>query len=418
MAEPGAWERNSTAMECWSGCLEFLKFAWPTTHVTTFADGIEAELKLEKNACETASTACLPRCCAEAMATENPCASPVEQSESLTPGPALRKVLHPDELAWTPVTKEMQATEELKKVSLLPSFSQSGVFRTVNLGGEPFASAAFSANPLQIASQVQGFALRHPAQTSGIDDWPRACRSPEAVELIAEVKKRMPELSAAEESWISQPQVLEIYLKARSTLEEQASIMETTLKWRVENRSLLSTLSCPCCLENPLSHDARCFGVDPEGDIIFMNCFALPRNIDPTGIAQHMTCLFERALQRYPNAKKWSWIIDMHGFGIGNMDPRTSIKLLGLLQVSYRGRLKRCIVLDAPFGFGGLWSSVRPFINAQTASSIQFQSYPHICTDLQQLFGCTIANKLQTEMEENRDYLRAREKTWTTFWAV
>jgi len=241
---------------------------------------------------------------------------------------------------------------------------------------------------------------------------------PDSMELLAELRNRMPDLSEAEETWMKQPEILEIYLQARSSLTERADIMETALKWRVENRTLLSTLTCPCCAENAWSHDARCFGTDPEGDIVFMNCFALPRNLNPTGVAEHMTCLFERALQRFPKAKKWTWIIDMHGFGVGNMDPRTSIKLLHLLQVAYRGRLKRCIVLNAPFGWGVLWSSIQPFIQEKTASLIQFHVYPKISSDLQQLVGCDLANKLLAEMEENRDYSRARLKSWTTFWAT
>eukprot|EP00931_Biecheleriopsis_adriatica_P041443 TRINITY_DN23684_c0_g1_i1.p1 TRINITY_DN23684_c0_g1~~TRINITY_DN23684_c0_g1_i1.p1 ORF type:complete len:447 (-),score=61.98 TRINITY_DN23684_c0_g1_i1:27-1367(-) len=446
-------------MECCSSCLPFISnLLRPGKQHATLADRIEVERTPEKAAFETACSASLPTCCSEATTPDTPGDAPVKHHESATPAPASTKALYQGS-TWTPekslshknvlvqaefrqpesdlpalsspspgltkpVTGVTHAAEQQKLAPLPPGFSQSRVFlRAVlphmhNLGGHTVEFAAASANPLQMASPVQHNGSQHlNTATAGIAG-PDAPKSPDAVKLMAEVKKRMPELSAAEESWMSQPQVLDIYLKARSTLSEQASIMQTALEWRVENRTLLSTLACPCCAENALSHDARCFGTDLEGDIIFMNCFALPRNMDPTGIAQHMTCLFERALKRYPNAKKWTWIIDMHGFGIANMDPRTSIKLLNLLQVSYRGRLKRCIVLDAPFGFGTLWSSIKVLINKQTASSIQFRSYPEISADLEKLFGCSIASQLQSEMEENRDDSRAREKTWTTFWAA
>merc|ERR1712107_69407 len=110
--------------------------------------------------------------------------------------------------------------------------------------------------------------------------------------------------------------------------------MQETLEWRIQNRELLSHMTCPHCAANPLSHDARCFGVDPEGDLVFMNCFALPRNLDPESIEQHMTCLFEQSLKAYPQARKWTWIIDMHGCGLAHLDPRTSMRLLSLLQIA------------------------------------------------------------------------------------
>merc|ERR1712046_75043 len=134
-----------------------------------------------------------------------------------------------------------------------------------------------------------------------------------------------------------------------------------------------------------------------------MNCFALPRDLDPHGIEEHMVCLFERALAAYPSAKKWSWIIDMHDFGIYNLDPRTSIGLLHLLQVAYRGRLKHCIILDAPFLFESLWSMVCPFINERTAKSIVFKVWPEFHDELLETFGHPVADYLCSEITENRD---------------
>merc|ERR1712194_412840 len=130
-------------------------------------------------------------------------------------------------------------------------------------------------------------------------------------------------------------------------------------------------LFCRWCRDNPLSHDARCFGVDGDGDPVFMNCFLLPRQLDPESIYQHMTCLMEKILREYDRAPgeprwcreqlqsssssqylrkkrrwlRWTWVVDLTGFGLKHCDPRTSYKLLKLLQVAYRNRLKRCIVL-------------------------------------------------------------------------
>ena len=72
------------------------------------------------------------------------------------------------------------------------------------------------------------------------------------------------------------------------------------LQWRIEKRELLSKLVCATCARDPLSHDARVFGVDPEGDIVFSNCFALPHDTTAEYITDHMVCLFERSLRMFP----------------------------------------------------------------------------------------------------------------------
>jgi len=236
-------------------------------------------------------------------------------------------------------------------------------------------------------------------------------------ELFDAIHEEFSDLTAQEINWLT-PAILDTYVNARSTLKEQTSILKEAMQWRIQNRDLLADLICPRCSVNPLSHDARCFGVDPEGDLVFMNCFALPRDFNPSGIAQHMACVFERSLRAYPLAKKWTWIIHMHGFGLKNLDPRTSIKLLHLLQVAYRDRLKRAIVLDAPVMFGRSWSVIQPFIKEKTAKSIHFDTWPAVREELFESLGPAIANRLCSEIEENKDPSRAKEKTWTTFWGI
>jgi len=239
----------------------------------------------------------------------------------------------------------------------------------------------------------------------------------EARELAGAIAREVTDLTPQELTWMS-PQVLGIFVKARLTLETRIPILRDTLLWRSANRELLGCLTCRRCSENPQSHDARCFGVDPEGDLVFMNCFALAQDTAPSGIEEHMVCLFERALRAYPAAKQWTWIIDMHGFGVGHLDPRTSIALLRLVQVAYRGRLKRCVVLDAPLMFGGLWTVVKPFIASNTAEAIFFDTWPDCRDELLKVLGAPLASRMLSEMEENRDPERAQQKVWTTFWAT
>jgi len=192
--------------------------------------------------------------------------------------------------------------------------------------------------------------------------------------------------------------------------------------WRCQHRDVIQSLQCSRCSAEPLSHDARFFGTDADGDPIFMNCFVLPRDLNPDGIVSHMTCLFERSLRRFPRnpdapgTRTWTWIIDLFGFSyIRHSDPRTSIGLLKMLQTGYPGRLKHMLLIDAPSTFWVLWKAVQPFIDPVTAAKIEFLSWDEALARYSALFGEAIAGRLRAEGEENRDDARVESKVWTTF---
>ena len=183
------------------------------------------------------------------------------------------------------------------------------------------------------------------------------------------------EVADPEREWL-QNDNLDIYLSIR---EPPAAIdmIVAAVKWRLHRRDLLLTLECPKCREEPRSHDARMFGTDPEGDVVFMNCFALPRELSPKWVTNHMACLMERAIRRYPRTSpehlKWTWIIDTHGFNLYRYsDPRTTVQLLNLLQVMYPDRLKKLLIVDVPLMFWGFYKVVSPFIDPVTKAKIHF----------------------------------------------
>ena len=195
-----------------------------------------------------------------------------------------------------------------------------------------------------------------------------------------------------------------------------------------------------------------------------MNCFALPQDVTPEHITDHMTCLFEWALnitgtQRMrekhdgdvtspqgfadlidePHITRWSWVVDIHGFGFRHLNPRTSIKLLELLQGIYRGRLKRLLIVDAPSMFWKLWSVVKRFIKPATAQLTEFVHWnggsgeagraggvggagneadePSADPRYRELFGDVIADALLAENRKCRDSATVAGVTWTTFFA-
>lgn len=244
----------------------------------------------------------------------------------------------------------------------------------------------------------------------------------DAEQVLAAARKKFDGTLGTEElSWLTRDTAA-IYVAAKKSQHDQIKLLSDAVSWRLKKRDLLSACECPSCLANPQSHDARIFGQDGDGDVVCMNCFALPRELSPRTIADHMACLFERALRQFPAPapalRRWTWVIDMHGFGIKHTDPRTSIELLHLLDCAYPERLKLALVVDAPTIFWGLWNAVKPLMAAKTAAKIEFISWDNAPGRYQECFGSAVARRLSAEGAENRDPETVKTKRWTTFYAT
>ena len=197
-----------------------------------------------------------------------------------------------------------------------------------------------------------------------------------ADDLLAAIRQKFDgRMQKEEQDWCTL-EMAAVYVSCRKRQAERIKMLGSALEWRIRHREMLASRICPSCSANSTSHDARLFGTDAEGDVVLMNCFALPRDLHPKGIANHMALLFERALLHYPatphslQRRRWSWAIDTHGFGIQHTDPRTSYELLKLLETAYPERLKRMLIVDAPALFWGLYRVVKPLIEERTAAKI------------------------------------------------
>ena len=150
------------------------------------------------------------------------------------------------------------------------------------------------------------------------------------------------ELGAHEEAWLSQPENLAVFAMQSGSNAERAQMLSDMLRWRILHRERLSSLTCTHCAADPRSHDCRIFGTDADGDAVIMNGMALPKELSPAGVEEHMTCVFELALRRFPGTaarpRQFTWVVDIHGFGYlsRHSDPRTSLRLLSLLRNGYK----------------------------------------------------------------------------------
>ena len=225
----------------------------------------------------------------------------------------------------------------------------------------------------------------------------------DAAELLAAIEEKFAdEMEKEEQDWCTH-NMAKVYASCRTTKAARIQMLGAAIEWRIKRRAMLVSKRCPLCSSDPLSHDARIFGTDANGDVVLMNCFALPHNLNPSGIANHMACLFERALLHFPPAsgstelRQWTWCIDVHGFGIRHTDPRTTMELLKLLECAYPERLKKMLIIDAPTIFWGLWTIVKPFIQEKTVAKIEFVSWSNAPRRYEELLGKTVADRLVTE---------------------
>ena len=161
------------------------------------------------------------------------------------------------------------------------------------------------------------------------------------------------ELQPAEERWLT-PETAAIYVeRCRGKPEEKrVQMLSNAVRWRIQRRSILSSRECPTCSREPRAHDARIFGQDGDGDVVIMNCFALSRDYSPSGVSDHLACLFERAIEQYPateqGRRRWTWVIDVHGFGLQHTDPRVALEMVTLLESAYPERLKVSLKSSPP----------------------------------------------------------------------
>eukprot|EP00543_Licmophora_paradoxa_P017750 CAMPEP_0202465010 /NCGR_PEP_ID=MMETSP1360-20130828/64020_1 /ASSEMBLY_ACC=CAM_ASM_000848 /TAXON_ID=515479 /ORGANISM="Licmophora paradoxa, Strain CCMP2313" /LENGTH=114 /DNA_ID=CAMNT_0049088557 /DNA_START=66 /DNA_END=410 /DNA_ORIENTATION=- len=72
----------------------------------------------------------------------------------------------------------------------------------------------------------------------------------------------------------------------------------------------------------------------------------------------------------------FSMIFDLTGFSVTMVaykNRRLMIrKLIYIAQTQYPERLKRCFLVNAPYGFETAWSLIRPLLDEKTASKIIF----------------------------------------------
>lgn len=197
------------------------------------------------------------------------------------------------------------------------------------------------------------------------------------------------------------------YLRARSNNVKAAyDHIEKSYKWRIQNKPL--QIFCSYCIEDRHSHSLRLLGIDQKSQrpVIYSCMYTATRRNNLKSNMEHMTRTFEDAQYLIkktreerekeeskkdkpksngddngikeeeeedltPTSEQWVVFFDLYGFGIYDCDPRTAVYTAHLLT-HYPERLSLGVVVDAPWGWAGLWSAISPILDERTRKKIVF----------------------------------------------
>lgn len=108
--------------------------------------------------------------------------------------------------------------------------------------------------------------------------------------------------------------------------------------------------------------------------------------------------------------EKWVWVMDFHGFGFADCNPKIGKIFLDLTATHYPERLGNIIVAGAPTLFNGLWSMLKPLVDDVTKEKIRFVPYDldsktkgqHLRDGMMDIFGEELTEWMVAEMADNR----------------
>ena len=191
--------------------------------------------------------------------------------------------------------------------------------------------------------------------------------------------------------------------------------LHETLIWQAEERP--SHLHCPACPKDAKSHYMQVVAFDRGRRPAIYSCLSIPTNHALEDNRLHMISIFEQAIAVMPpGVEDWVWVLDMHGFGLKNIDPRLAFAFLKVSAAHYPERLAQAYIISAPRVFHGFWKTIAPFIDPKTKSKIWFGAF-HKHGDNAKVRAALAKNMdgptvdwFMREMEENRHKSVAKHK--------
>ena len=134
-----------------------------------------------------------------------------------------------------------------------------------------------------------------------------------------------------------------------------ANSLAATLRWRADfGASTLHT--CAVCDVDPFAHCLFSIGVDRRGWEVAYSCAGRTTKKDATSICRHLVAFLEAIFERPNPPTHFCLLLDLHGLGVGDLDPRVAIRAITILLSHYPDRVGQVALVDAPWFFSAIWS--------------------------------------------------------------
>ncbi|KAL6779921.1 hypothetical protein ACKKBG_A14310 [Auxenochlorella protothecoides x Auxenochlorella symbiontica] len=165
------------------------------------------------------------------------------------------------------------------------------------------------------------------------------------------------------------------YIRACGGDQKQAlRRIRDTLAWFEAERP--DHLHCRACARDPKSHYMQVVAWDRGRRPTIYSCLSIPTCRTMEDTRAHMIATFQQAIACMAGGvEDWVWVLDMHGFGLRDIDPRIAFAFLKVSAAHYPERLAQAYIVSAPRIFSTFWHSISPFIDAKTKAKIHFGHY-------------------------------------------
>ena len=161
-------------------------------------------------------------------------------------------------------------------------------------------------------------------------------------------------------------EVRDVNIKAAS------EAIAATVRWRAEFGAS-ELRSCECCDKDPFAHCLFSIGTDRRGWEVAYSCAGRTTKKDPTTISRHLVAFLEETFARAERPPThFGILLDLHGLGVGDLDPRVAVRAITILLTHYPDRVGQVAIVDAPWFFSGIWSILCKAIDPLSQQKARF----------------------------------------------
>lgn len=244
---------------------------------------------------------------------------------------------------------------------------------------------------------------------------PEACDDAKIAETFRLAEGLLPgrRMTAWQRSWCTRAEVGRFLRGRRGDPAAAAAILAQALRWREDNKEVLSGARQPrWCL------DLRVLTCGSMGYPIAYNSFRSDL-LDPSKTIketiEHATAVMEAMhLEAKRNGvAQGDAVWDCHAFSLASWwNPAPLRALIKMAMQPYRDCLRTALIVDAPASFEAVWRVASSLLDEKTRSKMRFVSQEEAVRLIAATHGAKAAQKLDKVMQMNRQPEGCKDRKW------